>query len=144
MSVFGAIFSGFVIDRIGLKKSLVFIIGIWVLFLPILGLNTNFTIFMILCILMGFLYGAIWTVTRAAMTSLTPKEKLNFGFSFYTLAERTSTLIGPLCWGLATYIFIGLGVTRYRIAMVSMAVFVAIGLYFVRKIEIQDNKEVVS
>ena len=136
-SILGAVFSGFIIDKIGLKKSIVFIIGIWIIFLPILGLNTNFPIFMVLCILMGFLFGAIWTVSRAVMTALTPKEKLNFGFSFYTLAERTSTLIGPLAWGLITYLFINLGATRYRLAMIAMAVFVAIGLYLVRKIEVK-------
>lgn len=136
-SIFGAVFSGFITDKVGLKKSILFVIGIWVIFLPILGLNTNFTIFMVLCILMGFLYGAIWTVSRAVMTALTTKEKLNYNFSFYTLAERTSTLVGPLFWGLVTYFFINLGVTRYRIAMMVMAAFVAMGFYFVRKVEIK-------
>ncbi|MBI2064998.1 MAG: MFS transporter [Candidatus Yanofskybacteria bacterium] len=137
-SIFGAILSGFIIDRMGLKKSLLVVIGVWVIFLPILGLNTNFNIFMVLCILMGFLFGAIWTVTRAVMTALTPKEKLNFGFSFYTLAERTSTLVGPLFWGLITYIFIDLGPARYRIAVIVMAVFVAVGFYFVRKVQVGE------
>lgn len=136
-SILGALVSGFITDKIGLKKSLMFVIGIWVIFLPILGLNTNFNVFMVLCILMGFLFGAIWTVSRAVMTALTPKEKLNFGFSFYTLAERTSTLIGPLFWGLITYLFIYLGATRYRLAMIVMAIFVAIGFYFVKKVEIK-------
>jgi UMF1 family MFS transporter len=141
MSIFGALLSGFVINKIGLKKALVWIIGVWVLFLPILGINTNYQIFMVLCILFGFLWGAIWTITRTAMTALTPKDKLNFSFSFYTLAERTSTIVGPLFWGLTTFIFINLGATRYRIAMVVMAVFVAIGLYLVRNVEITENKD---
>ena len=84
---------------------------------------------------MGFLYGAVWTVTRSAMTALCPKDKLNFGFSFYTLAERVSTLIGPLSWGLITVVLTGLGPIRYRIAMVTMGVFVAIGVYFLRKVD---------
>ena len=137
-SIFGAIFSGFITDKIGLKKALMVTIGVWVLFLPLLGLTANFSVFMVLCILMGFLFGAIGTVTRAAMTAITPKEKLNFGFSFYTLAERTSTLIGPLSWGLLTFIFVNLGPTRYRIAVISMAIFVAIGLYLVKKVEIKN------
>ncbi|HEY4505144.1 MAG TPA: MFS transporter [Candidatus Paceibacterota bacterium] len=138
-SIIGAVVSGYITDKIGLKKSLLVVIGGWIIFLPILGLNTNYNIFMALCIFAGFLFGAIWTVTRAAMTALTPKNKLNFGFSFYTLAERTSTLIGPLFWGLSTYIFIGLGATRYRIAMIIMTIFVAIGFYLVRKVEIEEN-----
>ncbi|MBI2121799.1 MAG: MFS transporter [Candidatus Sungbacteria bacterium] len=136
-SIFGALFSGWVADKIGLKKALLIVLGSWVLLFPLFGLTTNFTVFVVLCVLMGFLFGAIWTVTRAAMTALCPPEKLNFGFSFYTLAERVSTLVGPLAWGSITYFFIGLGPARYRLAVASMAIFVAIGLFFLRKVEIQ-------
>lgn len=136
-SIFGALFGGWATSRYGLKRSLVWIIGIWIVFLPVLALNPNFTIFMALCILFGFFFGSIWSITRAVMAALTPPEKMNFGFSFYTLAERTSTLVGPLAWGIITLIFVELGPTRYRIAMLGMALFVAIGLYFVRRIEVR-------
>ena len=132
-----------VADRIGLKKSLMIVLGSWVVLFPLFGLTTNFTTFVILAIMMGFLYGSIWTVTRAAMTALCPKDKLNFGFSFYTLAERVSTLVGPLTWGLITSLFIGLGPTRYRIAITVMAVFVAIGIFFLRKVEIKKGSETI-
>lgn len=137
-SAVGAFCSGWVSDRIGLKKSLMIVLGSWVMLFPLLGLTSNFTIFVVLAIIMGFLYGSIWTITRAAMTALCPKEKLNFGFSFYTLAERVSTLVGPLAWGLITSLFIGLGPTRYRIAITVMAVFVAIGIFFLKKIKIKN------
>ena len=143
-SVIGALCSGWVADRIGLKKTLTIVIGSWVILFPVLGLVTNFSLFVFCTILMGFLFGSIWTVTRAAMIALTPPEKLNFGFSFYTLAERVSTFLGPLAWGLITSLFINLGPTRYRLAAISMAVFVAIGLYIVRKVEIKESLKVIS
>ena len=135
-SVFGALCSGLVADKIGLKKSLLLVLGSWVILFPLFGIATNFTVFVVLCVLMGFLFGAIWTVTRVVMTAPCPKDKLNFGFSFYTLAERVSTLVGPLAWGSITYFFIGLGPVRYRLAVTSMAIFVVIGLFFLRKVEI--------
>ena len=101
-----------------------------------MGVTTNFSLFIVLSILMGFFYGATFTVSRAAMTALCPKEKLNFGFSFYTLAERFSTLFGPLAWGLITSGLINFGPIRYRIAVASMAVFVAIGIFLLRKVKI--------
>jgi len=137
-SIFGALISGFVADKIGLKKSLVGVIGIWIIFLPILGLNRNFQTFMILCVLMGFLYGGIWTISRTAMAAITPNNKMNFGFSFYTLAERTSTLVGPIAWGGIVSGLGYMGADSYRIAMVSMAVFVTIGLYLVRKVNLEE------
>ncbi len=139
-SAVGAFCSGFVADRIGLKKTLIIVLGSWIVLFPLFGLTSNFTLFVILTIFMGFLYGSIWTVTRAAMTTLCPKDKLNFGFSFYTLAERVSTLVGPLAWGLITTLLIDLGPTRYRIAITTMAVFVAIGIFFLRKVEIKEQQ----
>lgn len=136
-SAIGAFCSGWVADGIGLKKTLMIVLSSWIVILPALGVTSNFSLFIFFTVLMGFMYGATWTVTRAAMTALCPKEKLNFGFSFYTLAERVSTLIGPLSWGLITFVFINLGSTRYRIAVTAMAIFVAIGIFFLRKVEIE-------
>lgn len=136
-SAIGAFCSGWVADKIGLKKSLMIVLGSWVVLFPLFGITSNFRVFVVLCVIMGLLYGSIWTVTRAAMTALCPKEKLNFGFSFYTLAERVSTLVGPLSWGLITSLFIGLGPARYRIAIAVMAVFVAVGIFFLRRVEMK-------
>lgn len=136
-SAIGAFCSGWVADKIGLKRTLMIVLGSWIVVLPALGLTSNFNLFIIFTVLMGFLYGSIWSVTRAAMTTLCPKERLNFGFSFYTLAERVSTLVGPLSWGLITSLFIGLGPVRYRIAIIVMTVFIAIGIFFLRKVEIK-------
>jgi len=135
----GAFCSGWVADRIGLKKSLTIVLGSWIIIFPVLGFAPNFITFVIFTISMGFLFGSTWTLTRATMTALCPKEKLNFGFSFYTLAERVSTLVGPLVWGLMTTIFISLGPTRYRIGIITMGVFVVVGFFFLRKVEIKEN-----
>ena len=137
-SAIGAFCAGWVADKIGLKKTLMFVLGSWIIIFPSLGLVSDFKIFVVFTVLMGFMYGATWAITRATMTALCPKEKLNFGFSFYTLAERFSTLVGPLTWGLITSLFIGLGPTRYRIAITVMAIFVAIGIFFLRKVEIKE------
>lgn len=137
-SVLGALFSGFVSDRVGLRKTLLVVIGSWVILLPLLGLLKSFYLFVLSAVLMGFLFGAIWTVTRAVMASLTPPHKLNFGFSFYTLAERVSTFLGPITWGLITSVLYSLGADRYRVAIASMAVFAAIGFYFIRKVSIKE------
>ncbi len=139
-SVIGALGCGWFADKVGLKKTLMIVLGIWVIVFPLLAATYNFSIFVLLTVIMGFLFGSIWTVTRAAMTALCPKEKLNFGFSFYTLAERVSTLIGPLTWGVITSLLITLGVVRYRLALISMAVFVAAGIFFLKKVTIPEAK----
>ncbi|MBI5155980.1 MFS transporter [Candidatus Peregrinibacteria bacterium] len=143
-SVIGALCSGFAADRTGLKKALLIVLGGWMVIFPLLGITTNFPLFVSLCTLMGFLFGATWTVTRAAMTALCPKDQLNFGFSFYTLAERVSTLVGPLTWGLITSLFAGLGPVRYRLAVLTMTFFVIAGFFIVQKISITARNRDVS
>lgn len=137
-SAIGAFCTGFVADKIGIKKILLIVLGSWVFIFPALALTSNFKLFFVFTVLMGFMYGATWTVTRATMTKICPKEKLNFGFSFYTMAERVSTLVGPLAWGGIVYLLGGFGSGAYRASVSFMAVFVIIGIFLLRKIEIQE------
>jgi UMF1 family MFS transporter len=138
-SVIGALTSGWVSDRIGLKRATALILGGFAIIFPLLGVAENFLLFSVATTVMGFLYGAIWTVTRAAMTALIPKGKLNYGFSFYTLAERVSTFVGPLSWGAITSLLVPFGPVRYRIAVIVLAVFVVIGLWFLRAVRIEES-----
>lgn len=140
-SAIGALVVGFISDKIGLKKTLLIILGSWVVIFPLNASMTNFTYFAILTIIIGFLFGATWTVTRAVMIYLSPAERLNHAFSYYTMAERFSTFIGPVSWGLITLFLVNTGSLRYRVAMASMALFILIGFFIVRKIPSKATKQ---
>ncbi len=140
-SAIGAFCSGWISDKIGLKRTLMMVLGSWAIIFPALGLASNFTVFTVFTILMGFMYGATWSVTRAVMTVLCPTDKLNFGFSFYTMAERVSTFVGPLAWGILTLVFMGVGPTRYRISIICMTVFILIGMFLLRKVKITKSAQ---
>lgn len=139
-SAFGAFISGWLSDKIGLKKSLLGILIGWVIIFPLLAILTNFTNFTIVAVLMGFLFGATWTVTRAVMSYLSPPERLNHAFSYYTLAERFSTFVGPITWGLITLLLLHIGSLRYRIALMAMALFILMGLLIVKSIPVARKK----
>jgi UMF1 family MFS transporter len=124
----GAVSGGKVGDRIGLKRSLTLILAAWVLFLPALASVRTFNLFTAALVLMGFMYGMTWAVTRAVMAYLAPSDQLTHAFGYYTLAERFSTFIGPVTWGAIVTIGSHHEVARYRVALMSMAVFVAAGL----------------
>lgn len=140
-SAIGAFGAGFVADKFGLRRTLLVILSSWAVIFPALAFTSNFNLFTVFTILMGFMYGATWTVTRATMTAICPKEKLNFGFSFYTLAERVATLFGPLAYGLTLFLFSHLGPTSYKIAIMVMTIFVILGIFFLKKVKIPENKE---
>lgn len=133
-SALGALGGGWLADRIGMRRLFKIILAVWILFFPILGLTNDFFLFTILVIIMGILYGATWSVTRAVMASLLPRDKQNYGFSYYTLFERFSTFVGPIVWGLITTGFISFGPVRYQLAAISMGLFVVIGFFLARKL----------
>jgi UMF1 family MFS transporter len=138
----GALVGGKASDRIGLKRSLMYILLFWIIIFPIMASLTSFTLFAIVSITFGFMFGATWTVTRAVMSYLTPHERVNHGFSYYTLAERFSTFVGPVSWGLITTLLVAHGPVRYQIALGSLSVFIFIGLLIARKIP-SDRKPAV-
>jgi len=139
----GALISGWISDKIGLKKSLLWILGGWTVLFPILSSLTDFRYFVIGAVFMGILYGSTWTVTRAVMAYLAPADQLDYAFSYYTLAERFSTFLGPLSWGLVTLLFVRYGPMRYHIALLLMSVFIFAGLLVVKKIPDAPREQLV-
>ncbi len=132
--------SGWISDRFGWKKTLVgLLIGFAVIF-PALAIISNFYIFLAVVIVMGLWWGGIWSVTRAIVIDLTPEYDLNQSFTFYTLMERFSTLVGPLSWGIIVAFVSQTNGLNYRIAIASMTVFILIGLYIARKL---PNKKMI-
>lgn len=127
MSAIGGITFGWIADRLGSLTALKIILVGWLVALPLLAIAPTFTIFAILTIPVGLLIGSLFAVCRAYLSTILPKEDMAYGFSFYTIAERFATFIGPLTWG--TIIALG-GASNfsYRIAIISMAAFVLAGL----------------
>ncbi|MEK7118363.1 MAG: MFS transporter, partial [Patescibacteria group bacterium] len=128
MSAIGGITFGWIADRLGSLTALKIILAGWLVALPLLAVAPTFTIFAIITVPVGLLIGSLFAVCRAYLSTILPKEDMGYGFSFYTLAERFATFIGPLTWG--TIIALGgAGDLSYRIAIMSMAVFVLLGLF---------------
>ena len=142
-SVIGAPLSGWISDRFGHKRTLLWILGGWVVIFPAFALIASLYWFIVLSVIMGVWFGAIWTVTRAALMQLTPPAMLNRSFAYYTLMERFATLIGPLSWSLIiAYWQPAVGGGNYRLAVAVMGVFVLLGLLIARKLPRQLNSHI--
>jgi len=133
-SAIGAPISGWIADKIGLKKTMLGILGGWVIIFPLMALSKNFTFFIGLSVIMGLWFGSIWTVTRAYLLRLTPPSMANQSFTYYTLMERMSTLVGPVSWGLIVTYAPRVGEFNYRLAAIAMAIFILIGIIFTEKL----------
>lgn len=126
----GSLVAGVVADRVGHLRTFTYVVAGWVLILPFLGLVQDFTLFVIATTLMGFWFGASWTLSRSVFSYIAPENCRNLAFGFFGLVERASSLLGPLVWGLVATGFITYGADRYRFAMLAMAVFV-VGAFIV-------------
>lgn len=127
MSALGALIGGWVGDRLGALRTMKWILFFWIVLLPLVAIAPNLKIASILMPLTGLLVGSIWTVTRSYLSAVLPPKDLNYGFSFYTIAERFATFVGPLTWGGIIWIW-GTDSSVYRFAMVAMTVYIVIGL----------------
>ena len=138
-SAIGGTLSGFVADRFGQKRTLMFILSGYVIILPLIGFLNNFTLFVIATTIMGLWYGSNWAVSRSVMAYIAPKGKHNLAFAYFGLAERASSLIGPIIWGLIVSNLVSIGSSRYRIAVLAITVFIIIGIFVLSKIK--DDRE---
>ena len=82
----------------------------------------------------GFFLGSSQALSRSFMSTLIPDFKKTEFFGFYSLFEKTSTILGPLTFGLVSWL-----TGNQRIAVLSIAVFFILGYLLLRKV--QEFKE---
>ncbi len=138
-SAIGGGVSGFIADKFGHKRTLMIILLGWVILLPFIGLITNFTLFIISTTLMGFWFGSTWAVSRSVMSYVAPAGKHNLAFSYFGVAERASSLAGPVVWGLIVSNLVSIGSYRYRIAVLAITGFIILG--FLALLKVKDDRK---
>ncbi len=138
-SAIGGTLSGIIADKYGHKRTLMFILFGWLIILPAIGFLTNFTLFAVTTTIMGLWYGSNWTVSRSVMSYVSPKGRHNLAFAYFGLAERASSFIGPIIWGLIVGGLVSIGPMRYRIAVIAVTGFIVFGLIALSRIKDDRN-----
>ncbi|MCL2890000.1 MAG: MFS transporter, partial [Alphaproteobacteria bacterium] len=118
-AMIGALLIGFFGDKFGIRRSLLAILWTWLLLIPLIAASSNMNLFFVLAGILGLTIGAGWAASRAYISTNLESGKVGYGFSFYTIFERFSAMVGPLAWG--GVLLVGGG---YRLAMLSMAGFI--------------------
>ena len=135
MSGIGSFIFGKIADKKGTNLTLSVVLVAWIIIFPMLALAPSFFIASIICLIAGLFYGPVWTISRAMISEFTPREIEARSFSFYTLAERFATFIGPITWSVILTATAKSGNTSYSYALMSMGVLVLLGFLILRKIE---------
>jgi UMF1 family MFS transporter len=124
-AIVGSLISGYLGDKFGHKKIMSFVLGLWGLgFLAGALLRAPFHWF--IAAIIGSVLSSTWVIVRAWAAKMAPRENIGEMFGLLNLAGYAGGVVGPLFWGLVLFIFSPLGVWRYRIALLSLIIFIFI------------------
>jgi len=150
-AILGSIVFGILSDSIGQKKSIMISLYIWIftMILAYLISDASGTFvtyfsemmskevkefqsfsFYVVGLLAGSVMGATQSTSRSLMSKLTPPEKKTEFFGFYSLFGKSSAILGPLVFGLVSFLSGSQG-----LAILSISIFFVIGLSILRYVK---------
>ena len=112
-AIFGGVIWGFVVDRIGPKRTLTIVLSGWVTtfiiasFVGFLDLHIGW-LFVVAC-MAGICLGGTWASDRPLMLRLTPPDRVGEFYGLYGMVGRFSAVTGPLLWGATTWLTVEKG-----------------------------------
>ena len=128
----GSFGAGYVTDRLGPKRTLMLVLGLWAFTLALAGLSPGRTVFWAVGPLAGVALGSTWVSARALAARLAPPRKFGEVYGLYNLGGKFGFVVGPMVWGLVVLMFEPLGMVRYRIAIFSLLLFILAALLVLR------------
>ncbi len=126
----GAFVSGFIVDRIGAKRTILITLFLWMGTTLGAYLAQNKITFWIVSIFAGLGLGSCQSASRCFIGLLTPKEKSGEFFGFFAVFTKCSSMLGPLLFGLTSQLF-----ASQRKAILTVLIFFILGAVFLFRIK---------
>jgi UMF1 family MFS transporter len=98
-SMLGAFFFGYVLDKIGAKKTINITLLIWIIVVLGAFFSQNITHYYFVGLVAGLAIGSSQSSSRTMLALLTPKEKMAEFFGFYAFTGKMAAIVGPLVYG---------------------------------------------
>lgn len=133
-AIIGSFFSGFISDYIGHKCFLGFVFCLWIICFLLGALAVDLRLYWLIGAMVGVALGSTWVVSRALAIRLAPAEKVGEVFGLFNLFGYLSGIAGSLFWGLLLLFLYPLGEWGYRVALLSLILFMVLGLIFLLRI----------
>lgn len=132
----GAFAFGYGQDRLGHKRALGFTLVGWMLTCIIAALTTTKGGFWYAAVIAGLCMGSSQSAGRAMAGILAPPSQLAEFYGLWTFATRLASILGPLSYGLITWITGG----NHRIAIASTALLFLIGLVLLQPVNMARGR----
>ncbi|KND48507.1 MAG: Major facilitator superfamily [Parcubacteria bacterium C7867-005] len=138
LAAIGAIIFGKIADKKGNLKTLKIILVVWCFIFMAMVLVTNFKTLIPIFLFAGILFGPVWGISRALVGELAPPHLVASSYSYYVVAERFATFVGPAVWSIAL-ITMGEGVRGYQTGLISLTLLLIISLFVLNRIKIEKS-----
>jgi len=136
-SAIGAFAFGYVQDRIGHKLALAITLYGWIAMVLVAAFSRSVESFWVAAVLAGLCMGSSQSCGRALVGYLTPARHLAEFFGLWALATRLSAVVGPLVYGLVTWLTAG----NHRLAILVTGGFFVLGLVLLRRLDVGRGHE---
>jgi UMF1 family MFS transporter len=134
----GALLFGQVQDRIGHKATLAINLVLWIGTVLLVWAAQSATVFWIAANLVGICLGASQSAGRALVGYLSPERHVGEFFGLWGLAVKLSSIIGPVTYGLVSWLSGG----DHRLAILMTAVFFILGLALLFTVNVTRGRDV--
>ncbi len=98
-SILGAFSFGYILDRIGCKKTITITLLIWIVVVLGAFFSRDVTDYYFVGVLAGIAIGSSQSSSRTMLALLTPSLKMTEFFGFYALTGKLASIFGPLVYG---------------------------------------------
>jgi MFS transporter, UMF1 family len=129
-AIAGSVLLGIVADSIGQKKTIMISLFMWLAVVLMAFLVEEKNLFYVVGLLAGAAMGSSQSTSRSLMSRLTPPDKKTEFFGFYSFFGKSSAVIGPMVFGLISYIS-----GNQRLAIISIGFFFVIGMLILTKVK---------
>jgi MFS transporter, UMF1 family len=132
----GAFFFGHLQDRIGHVRSLVLTLLGWIAMTLIAWSAQGPAMFWLAANIAGFCLGASQSAGRAMIGLLAPEDRHGEFFGLWGLAVKLSSILGPLTYGVVTWITAG----NHRLAILVTGAYFVIGLAILAGVDVERGR----
>jgi UMF1 family MFS transporter len=132
----GAFAFGHIQDRLGHIGTIALTLILWIATTLIAWAATGPGLFWVAANLAGLCLGSSQSAGRALVAYLTPADRHAEFFGLWGLAVKLSSILGPLTYGVVTWITVG----NHRLAMLATGGFFVIGLLLLAGIDVHRGR----
>ena len=120
-------------DRIGHRRALALTLAGWIVMTLLAAAATGPALFWVAAVVAGLCMGSSQSAGRAMAGLLSPPDRLAEFYGLWTFAVRLSAIVGPLTYGLVTWVTDG----NHRIAIMSTGLFFVVGWILLARVDVE-------